>query len=102
MNKISFYIGLNDMESKVQEIETATAKNVVENIFLENCNGCTIYSAKGIYTHDNGEKVCENTIIAEVFDMEEKDIYFICEYLKKALNQESIAVNIAQVNAMFI
>lgn len=102
MKKVSFYIGLNDKESKVQEIETQNAKKIIESIFCDVLDGCTIYSARGIYKHDNGEKVIENTFIVECFDVMEKDIYFICEYLKKALNQESIAVNVQEINCMFI
>lgn len=102
MKKTSFYIGLNDRESKVQEIATQNAKQLIENVFFELTDGATIYSARGIYKHNNGEKVQENTIIAECFDIDEKDIYAICEYLKKTLNQETIAVNIQEINAMYI
>ncbi len=102
MKKVTFYIGLNDKDSKIQEIETQNAKNTIQDIFYNVVNGCTIYNAQGVYKHDNGMKVKENTIIVECFDMDEKDIYYIAEYLKKALNQESIAVNIQEINCMFI
>lgn len=102
MKKAMFYIGLNDKDSKIQEIETKNAKDIIENIFYDVVNGCTIYNAQGIYKHDNGMKVKENTIIVECFDIDDKDINYIAEYLKKALNQESIAVNVAEINAMFI
>lgn len=102
MKKVTFYIGLNDKDSKIQEIDTQNARNTIENIFIENCDGCTIYTAKGIYTHENGVKVVENTICVDVFDMDDKDVFYIAEYLKKAINQESIAVNVQEINCMFI
>lgn len=102
MKKVIFYIGLNDKETKVQEISTENARKIIENIFYKNTEGCTIFNGSGIYKHENGYKVKENTLIVECFEMRENEIYFICEYLKKALNQESIAVNIQEINCLFI
>jgi hypothetical protein len=102
MKKYTLYIGLNDMETKTQEIETSEARKIIEDIFYNKIGGATIYLARGVYAHNNGEKVLENTVIVECFDAEKDDIVYISEYLKKVLNQESIALNIQEIEAQFI
>lgn len=102
MKKYTFYIGCNDKDSKTQIVSHEKARHIVESIFIDVMDGCTIYDGQGIYKHENGQKVNENTFIVECFDCAEKDVYFVAEYLKKALNQESIAVNVTEINSMFI
>lgn len=92
--KHTFFVGLNDKVSHVQEIPTLAASKIVQNVFLKHsCDGATITSGKGIYKHENGEVVAEETIIVQVFEFGEPiDVKDICEDLKAVLNQESVAV----------
>lgn len=92
--KYSFYIGLNDKDSKVQVMETLTASNIINRVFIENgVDGATLTSGKGIYKHDNGAVVIEETIIVQVYEFGAPiNVRQICEDLKRLLNQESIAV----------
>lgn len=103
MEKISFYIGLNDKESKRQELTTIDAYKIVENVFCTFSEyGATIQECRGIYKHGNGEKVIENTLYAFCYDLEEKTIENIVTVLKQALNQESIMVVKQTENVAFM
>lgn len=99
--KYSFFIGLNDKDSKTQIIETLTAYNIVNRIFIDNnVDGATITSGKGIYKHDNGEIVVEETIIVQVYEFGAPiNVRQICNELKTVLNQESIAVEKQETNS---
>lgn len=102
MEKYTIYIGLNDKDAHIQLIDTNDARHETENIFYEKIGGATISLARGIYQHENGERILENTIRVEVFGADFDDIVYCCEYLKKVFNQESIAVNVTEVKAQFI
>lgn len=47
--KYTLYIGLNDKDSKVQEINTIDAYKIVGRLVGD----CTIKEARGLYLHDN-------------------------------------------------
>lgn len=96
------YIGLNDKDSKRQEIDTITAFKLVSRVIREKCGGGTITQATGIYTHDNGEIVEETTLKVEIFGQPLQPVLDACEFLKTALNQESIALNEIITKSRFI
>ena len=98
------YIGLNDKDTKKQNISTLEAYKMVSNILLNNnIDGATIFEAQGIYKHDNGEIVIENTLRVELaFISDEKIIYNIIKLLKTALNQESIMLKKVKEQISFI
>lgn len=97
MKKVLLTVGLNDKDSKMQQISTLEAYKVLQNLLCNMFGGGTIFEAKGIYTHDDGTRVIENTLRCEVYDFcgdsafESKIIEF-CQTTKKILNQESVAV----------
>lgn len=53
-SKITLYVGLNDKDSKHQEISTVNAYKVAANLASAMFDGCTISEATGIYKHDDG------------------------------------------------
>lgn len=99
-------IGLNDKDSKVQKVSTVEAYKIVENTCLNvGIKGFTIYECKGFYTHENGEKVQENSLRVEVyyFGSDNMDqVKSLVTSLKTSLNQESIAIEIQQVNSVLM
>lgn len=102
MIKTTFYIGLNDQETKKQEIATEKALDIIEETFDKYSEyGATLYHCRGIYKHVNGEKVREETIAAFVLDIEEDAKISIIETLKKELNQESILITEEDIKATF-
>ena len=83
------FIGLNDKNTLDQEISTQEARGIIARV----CGDCTLSEAAGVYTmQSNGVQVSENTIICDLFGRTWSEIVGICEALKMALNQESIAV----------
>ena len=102
MKKATFYIGLNDKDTKFQEIETITAGKIVNRILSGIFTGATVSNARGVFTHADGVQVIEETIRAEVFDPAESKIREAVKELKKELNQESIAVEVQSVDVRFM
>lgn len=104
MKKVLFSIGLNDKDSKLQQISTLEAYKVVQNLICNIFGGGTIFEAKGIYTHEDGGKIVENTLRCEVYDFcgaanFDSQVKEFCEIVKKMLNQESISVERATVQS---
>jgi len=89
LNKFCLFVGLNDKDLKYQTIPTEQAKNIVNNV----CGDCSIQEITGYYTHENGEKVKENTLKVELLFKEFEDVKLYVTDLKRILNQESIAVS---------
>lgn len=102
MLQVTFFIGLNDKDSKQQEISTIDAFKIVENIFNTYTEGATIRECRGIYKHENGEHVIENTLECFTFEITDDEIKNIVNILKSLLNQESILVRKENVNTMFM
>lgn len=90
MNKITLYCGLNDKDTKRQEITTLDAYKIAVNIVLKYCGGATILEADGIYTHEDGTIVIEKTLKIELIDIDDISINGIVSELKTVFNQESI------------
>lgn len=92
MTKYTLYIGLNDKDSRRQEIATVEAFKVVSGVLARELGGGTVYEATGIYRHDDGTIVTEKTLRCEIFHDSKKDVLRVCDTLKTVLNQESIII----------
>ena len=92
MDKYILYVGLNDKDTKTQKIDTISAYNLANNILLNYVEGATVTQSKGIYKHNNGNVVIENTLIVELLFTDKNTVETIAKELKIALNQESIAI----------
>ena len=98
-------VGLNDKDTKTQEIKTSKAFKIVGDILQDNGLDFTTYEARGGYTHENGERVQETTIRAELlqFDVSIKDLIIkASKEIKKALNQEAIALEYQEIGGDLI
>lgn len=102
MNKFTLYLGLNDKDKKVQLINTLEAYKICNNILMHYTDGATIFEANGIYKHDNGEFTIEKTLRIELLFVDKKTVVDIVEDLKKAFNQESIAVQEQKISSELI
>ena len=97
--KYTLYIGLNDKDSKVQEISTLDAYKIIGALVGD----CTIQEARGLYTHQDGTTVLETTLIVQIIDFSGAlDVAPLVELIKTALNQESVAVIREQVDSRLI
>ena len=103
MKQFTLYMGLKDKETKTQKIDTMEAYKIVSNILIASgFDGATIFNAVGIYKHDNGEVVTENTLRIEILEFDVSifdNVKSLVETLKNVFNQESIAVQIQTVNS---
>lgn len=103
MKKYELSVGLNDKVTKKQEIATEDALKIITTVIYEHSDGATIIpNCSGIYTHENGEKVIENTIRCEFYGAARENVIAIAKILCKALNQETIAFSETEINADLI
>ena len=102
MEKIILSVGLNDQTTKRQEITMTAAKRYIERACLKYTDGATVYNANGIYKHANGQKVNEKTIRIELYNANIERVKALCADIKKALNQESIAVERQKIISEFM
>ena len=99
IQKFTLYVGLNDKDTRKQEISTLEAYKVVSNLITADFDGGTIYEATGIYKHDDGTFVTETTLRIELLFRDKQQVRALCNTLKKVLNQESIAVQCEVVDS---
>lgn len=100
MEKYTLYVGLNDKDSKVQEIQTLEAYKVIQKIlYNNNVEGATIFEAVGIYKHEDKTFVTENTLRIELMFIDKQTVKAIVDSIKILLNQESVAVQYEIVNS---
>lgn len=103
MKKYTLSVGLNDKDTKAQEIsETESYTRIIESLNESLIDGYTIYNASGFYTHENGKQVNEKTIIIDIVNAKKEKILKACNSIKKKLNQESIMIQEYNIESMFI
>lgn len=103
MTTTNLYVGLNDKDTKLQELSNLEAKAEISAILFRYCpNGFTLQECQGMYKHNDGTVVCENTIRVTIFDYEFTGIFNVIEELKQKLNQESVAVEYIESVVNFI
>ena len=102
MKKHILYIGLNDKETKQQEISTLDAYKIVFNAVKKYYDGATITESRGFYTHDSGVVTFENSLICSILFADDDKTRQLAEDLKTLLNQESIALEIQDINSSLI
>lgn len=100
MRKITLYVGLADKDTKTQKINTLDAYGVINNILQADA---TISECRGIYTHEGGDVVIENTLEIVLLDfmgtMSRAWIVQKADAIKAALNQESVAVQEEEIKS---
>lgn len=102
MIKYVLFVGLNDKETKAQEISTIDAYKILSNFACKFVGYGTLTEARGVYTHDNGEIVEEVTIKCEFCGAELDAVKEFAEAAKAALNQESLGFETIENSFDFI
>ena len=102
MIKYTLYIGLNDKDTKLQNIDTFEASKIVQNILTDKTGGGTIFNATGVYKHDDGTVIIENTLRVEIVAAAVDAVRAAIEIIKTALNQESIILQTEKIQSVFI
>ena len=80
---------------KAKELKPIADRTAIAKDF----GGGTIFEAQGIYKHDDGKIVFEKTLRIEILFAEEPQIKALVAELKKIFNQESIAVQVEDINS---
>ena len=81
-------VGLNDKDTKKQVTNRHHAKKIIMGIVGD----CTMTDALWHYTHEDGSTVNEKSIKVELLFKADNEVMQYCKQIKKALNQESIAI----------
>lgn len=102
MTKYTIFIGLNDKDTKAQEISTLDAYKIASNLAVVNLGFATITESKGVYTHDDGSIVEETTLRCEVTNAKLENVKAFCVACKNAFNQESVALEVSKVDFSFV
>ena len=103
MTTVNLYIGLNDKDTKRQELTNLDAKAEISTILFKYFpNGFTVQECQGMYRHEDGTVVCENTIKVILFDYNIGLVLDAVEDLKEKLNQECIAVEYINSTINFV
>ena len=103
MIKYNIYIGLNDKDSKKQEVSTRRAKQeVIKILNNNNITGLTMYEVTGVFKHEDGTITFEKSLKVELLEVKKEDVLRSIEELKKALNQESILLEKEEKEVNFI
>lgn len=101
--KYTLYVGLNDKDSKQQEITTIDAYKIIVNVCKNSgLDGFTLTEATGFYIHNDGEITTEKSIKIEVLFVDDKTINNIIKQLKTILNQESVVKQVEEVTSELV
>lgn len=91
MKRITFYIGLQDKDTKTELIKYNEACKIIAN----RLDVFTIQKAQGCYEYDDGSLCFENTLIVTAFEnYSDNYINVLVNNFKLDFNQESIGVEI--------
>ena len=94
----TIFLGLNDGTTKQQEISTDKAIEMVSNVI----SGGSISTIQGVYTHEDGTKVKENTLKIDILYSDDATVRLYASDLKRLFNQESVLISKGIVNGMFV
>ena len=101
--KYNIYIGLNDKDSKKQEVSTRKAKEeVIKILNANNITGLTLYEVMGVFKHEDGFITFEKSLKVELLEVKKEEVLKSINELKKALNQECIMLEEEKKEVNFI
>lgn len=103
ITKHTLFIGLNDKDTKQQEIDTVSAYKLA--IRLMNQFGYpagTITEATGFYTHEDGTFTIEKSLKIEILFAEKDKTDALIKQAKISFNQESIALQTEQITSELV
>lgn len=91
MKQFTFWLWLNDKETKLQKYWTVEAYKICMNLVWDYFGGWTISEGKWFYKHDDGSVVIENSL--QITTITNKDYKAFINILKSTFNQESIMIS---------
>jgi hypothetical protein len=91
LQKAVISLGLNDKDSKRQELETSAA-GILSGLLCSRFAGATVTACAGIYTHDNGQQVRENSLSVVLYFVTLEQVRDFAGELCRVFNQESVTI----------
>lgn len=98
-------VGLNDRDTLQPVMEWSTASTEIAGRLAQLDVGATITRGTGVYKHERGEVVVEETVVITVIDFDgsfKKQAKAFYDGVKRDYNQESIAVMIEEVESKLV
>lgn len=84
-------IGLNDKDTKIQQITVLDAYKIIGNILTsDGINAYSISEQLGFFTHCDGSITTEKSLNVNIILESKKDFTTIIDTIKTVLNQETI------------
>ena len=107
IEKITLYMGLNDKDTKQQKFTKVESYKLLESILKIKGIDATVSEATGLYTHDDGTLVIEESMRIEILFFQKSKtnktrVLDLIATLKKAFNQESIAMQQESINSQLV
>ena len=103
MKSYTILLGLNDKDSKTQKYDTIEAYKIANNLVLSRIGFGTISQAYGVYTHEDGTPVVENSLRIEIAgDGLQDKVNSLIKALKETFNQESVMLSVTESAISFI
>mgnify|MGYP003403974000 CR=1 FL=1 len=104
MKKYTFFLGLKDKDSKMQIRPDSEYMLKCQELTAQHLGGWTLFKGTGVFRHDDGTLVYENCIIIQTLGFEDWDELYIwfANMLKNLYNQESVLMEVSEVDALFI
>lgn len=103
MKKYTYYLGLNDKDTKIQEIPTEQALTEVSDFVMQDLGGGSISLVTWLFAHEDGTQIKENSIKIESLGFREESVFIAFAHRLKAFyNQESVLMEVIEVQAEFI
>lgn len=97
------FLGLNDKNTRVQEIATLDAyKIAMRAVIAAGYDGASITEATGFYTHADGSTVIEKSLRIDILGAREDVTAALIQDLKKIFNQESVLLQRTESSVDFI
>ena len=89
-NLYKVYVGLNDQKTKKQEVATEKALIIVSEYLANHFQGATVYNGIGVYKHNDGTIVRENSLIIELVFVDDNMVNEMINHFRVIFNQESV------------
>lgn len=99
MKKFTIYLGLNDKDTKIPKYPTESGREIAQSLAAQHVGAATTSICHGVYTHDSGEIVLENTVRIELLMVEKDTVKKFVDILKTTFNQESVLVEITDIDS---
>ena len=111
MTKFSISLGLADKDSKKEEFSISDSKAKVIGLLTGlKINGGSLTEMEGFYRHENGVLVVEKSLKIEYLELDENldklakynKAMLVCDMLKNHFNQESVLLEVSEIDSYFI